>query len=295
MERSFKLQVSNVKEGKGRAQDFTLQSRPKADRAKQTQSRDCGLRIVQNKPNSWQSRLGDGGRRAKQSQFREVRLGPEGETCETKPIRRRGTKAKCFLGRWLWFIVHACETKPILPVGQGLGGRNVQNEANFRQGHAYKTNPIARSGAPRRCPTGAGRDAARGTRGVGCCTNKPNSCHYADPESGVPGRANRAKQSQSGPAGTRRGRRRARMCKTNPIPGSAGWDGGHRGMGRGTNVRHEANRGSARGMGILPVSPNHGQDGEPKRNLSRLGTHAHATIPPHGGTTNPSQRRRRRD
>ena len=32
-----------------------------------------------------------------------------------------------------------------------------------------------------------------------------------------------------------------------------------------------------RGTGIPPVSPDHGRDGEPKRDLSRLGTHAHAT------------------
>ena len=31
---------------------------------------------------------------------------------------------------------------------------------------------------------------------VGRLSNKPNSCHYADPEIGVPGRAKRAKQSQ---------------------------------------------------------------------------------------------------
>jgi hypothetical protein len=45
-------------------------------------------------------------------------------------------------------------------------------------------------------PAGTGWGAAWGTRGVGFCTNKPNSCPYADPEIGVPGRANRAKQSQ---------------------------------------------------------------------------------------------------
>ncbi len=36
---------------------------------------------------------------------------------------------------------------------------------------------------------------------------------------------------------------------------------------------------SPRGTGILPVNWNHGQDGDPKRDLPRLGTHAHATIP----------------
>jgi len=41
---------------------------------------------------------------AKRSQFRGVRLGPEGETCKTKPIS---------------------------PVGQGLREQNAQNEPNF--------------------------------------------------------------------------------------------------------------------------------------------------------------------
>ncbi len=44
-------------------------------------------------------------------------------------------------------------------------------------------------------------------------------------------------------------------------------------------MQNEPNPRLARGTGILPVSPNHGQDGGPKRDLSRLGTHAHATIP----------------
>jgi hypothetical protein len=65
----------------------------------------------------------------------------ETETCKTNPIR---------------LIKSAKRT-------QFLGAR----------GRLCKAKPIARSGAPRRCPAGAGRGVPCGTRG--CCTNKPNS------------------------------------------------------------------------------------------------------------------------
>jgi hypothetical protein len=64
----------------------------------------------------------------------------ETETCKTNPIR---------------LIKSAKRT-------QFLGAR----------GRLCKAKPIARSGAPRRCPAGAGRGVPCGTRG--CCTNKPN-------------------------------------------------------------------------------------------------------------------------
>jgi len=38
--------------------------------------------------------------------------------------------------------------------------------------------------------------------------------------------------------------------------------------------------------GTLPVAPDHRQDGDPKRDESRLGAHADATITPDGVTTN---------
>ena len=41
-----------------------------------------------------------------------------------------------------------------------------------------------------------------------------------------------------------------------------------------------------RSTGILPVNLDHGRDGDPKRDLLRLGTHAHATVPPSGVDTN---------
>jgi hypothetical protein len=50
---------------------------------------------------------------------------------------------------------------------------------------------------------------------------------------------------------------------------------------RGTGIPSASLSGQA-----LPVVQNHGQDGDPQRGLSRLGTHAHATETPHGVTTN---------
>ncbi|MCL5281803.1 MAG: hypothetical protein M1376_18045 [Planctomycetes bacterium] len=47
--------------------------------------------------------------------------------------------------------------------------------------------------------------------------------------------------------------------------------------------------GSPRGTGILPVNEDRRQDGDPQRDSSRLGTHADATVPPGGGTTNPPE------
>ncbi len=62
--------------------------------------------------------------------------------------------------------------------------RIVRNEPNF---------PVDGTAAVGSLP--ASRPSGIGPPSVGC-TNKPNSCHYADPEIGVPGRANRAKQTQ---------------------------------------------------------------------------------------------------
>ncbi|MCL5281106.1 MAG: hypothetical protein M1376_14495, partial [Planctomycetes bacterium] len=42
------------------------------------------------------------------------------------------------------------------------------------------------------------------------------------------------------------------------------------------------------GTSVLPVVRNPGQDGDLKREVSRLGTHAHATATPAGVTTHPS-------
>ncbi len=110
-----------------------------------------------------------------------------------------------------------CETNPIwanLPEGAGVAeGRNVQNKPNFRPG-----------------PGGARLGDE------GCCTNKPNSCHYADPEIGVPRwQACKTKPIRRRPGGVqgtkcakqtqlasrrtgRQGRVWSPSCKTNPIP-----------------------------------------------------------------------------
>jgi hypothetical protein len=76
-----------------------------------------------------------------------------------------------------------------------------------------------------------------GTRADGCCTNKPNPCHYADAEIGVPRRAimpNKAKLGQDGISGEWHV---GQMRQTNPI--SAG-------QARCTN---KANSGLRRGPG----------------------------------------------
>ncbi len=94
--------------------------------------------IMQNKPNSSRSRPGDGGYRAKQSQFREVRLGPEGETCETNSISRRGWAARPE-GRGAWGF---CKTNPIpalMPIRRsafpGAGGGEIDRV----QGRLYNS------------------------------------------------------------------------------------------------------------------------------------------------------------
>jgi hypothetical protein len=63
-------------------------------------------------------------------------------------------------------------------------------------------------------PGGDTRDAAWRTWDEGCCTNKPNSCHWADREIGLPGRVDCAKQSQFGPAPSCN---RVQWRQTNPI------------------------------------------------------------------------------
>jgi hypothetical protein len=79
--------------------------------------------------------------------------------------------------------------------------------------------------------------------------------------------------------------------KTNPIRGlmePAGAAEAVRGVPvrayRGTGIPSASLSGQA-----LPVLESHGQDGDPKRDSSRLGTHAHATRPPAGGTVIPVQ------
>jgi hypothetical protein len=106
----------------------------------------------------------------KQSQFRGVPRGLESETCETKPnLGGLGHVGNCSgptsPGSG------TCETNPIR-------GDAAWDVISPTRGERTKQTQFPRWG------------------GQGCCTNEPNSCHCADPEIGVPGRANRAKQSQ---------------------------------------------------------------------------------------------------
>jgi hypothetical protein len=83
------------------------------------------------------------------------------------------------------------------------GGRRLRGR---RRGQSRQTKPIPGN---------------RPDRVVGC-TNKPNSCHYADPEIGVPRRAYCAKQSQLAPGRCRARtpnprRAKGQSCKTKPI------------------------------------------------------------------------------
>jgi hypothetical protein len=117
---------------------------------------------------------------------------------------------KCFVGKELWWIGHACETKPI---PGGAAGKNVQNEPNLAASCAKRTQFPAPPGG-----------------------------------TGLQGRATRGES-----------------CQTNPISATP------------------------RGTGILPVAQNHGQDADPKRELSRLGTRAPATGTPDGIATSLSE------
>jgi hypothetical protein len=113
--------------------------------------------------------------------------------------------------------------------------------SNSAEGRSCKTNPIARSGAPRRCPAtpGATRPGGRGARGKcakrtqfpagpggtganGCCTNKPNPCRYADPEIGVPGRANAQNEAKLRQAGIPGGWRAREVAIVRNEPNLAG-------------------------------------------------------------------------
>jgi hypothetical protein len=122
----------------------------------------------------------------------------------------RGTRARC-----------AKQTQfPVRPVGTGPRARGaiVQNKANLRPrarkwargrdrqvppgSHCAKQTQLPEAGHRGGVPAGpVGRGLGKAARG--CRTNKPNFWHYADPEIGVPERANRAEQSQFFDCGAR--------------------------------------------------------------------------------------------
>ncbi len=135
-----------------------------------------GGRNVRNKAISESQRAEPGADDAKQSQiwagwgiWGTTHQG--GQSCETKPIWTGPCEGKVLYGQGV-MVYYTCE-----------GPR--QNKANFRRDRVGRgrrgvgRGANVRNEANSREPTGAG---------VGC-TNRPNSCHCADPEIGVPGRA----------------------------------------------------------------------------------------------------------
>ncbi len=115
-----------------------------------------------------------------------------GQLYKQTQFQQRERRGKCLAGKSLWLIVHPIglgKTKPIPPGGTRQAGL----PAELSLGHDM--------------------------------SNKPNPCHYADPEIGVPGRANRAKRSQFLNCGLRISdcglgtalRRDGPLCETNPI------------------------------------------------------------------------------
>jgi hypothetical protein len=88
------------------------------DRAKQSQSLDCGFRI-----SDWGQIL---------------RLGPA--------QAGYAKQSQTWAGWGVWGMAHGssilCRTKPIPPVGRGAGRRNAQNEANLVSGATQHTLPL---------------------------------------------------------------------------------------------------------------------------------------------------------
>jgi len=137
---------------------------------------------------------------AKQSQFAAMPWGtePQRQTTraprKTKPIlegigvQGSGVSSPTPDPRPLTPVL-SCETKPI-SAGAKLKLSRLQEK------RYVVCSRLIGSEKQSQFPAGTGWGVAWGTRGVGCCTNKPNSCHYVDPEIGVPGRANCAKQTQ---------------------------------------------------------------------------------------------------
>jgi hypothetical protein len=200
--------------------------------------------LVQTKPILRDARYGPppwvcAGRLYKQTQFRRVAAGLAVQTnpicprrigrrgcgwsllCQTNPIwghaaaiREPIMRNKAKLGR-----TGACgKGQPISLASRGSGERNVPNKPNP---------PIADCGFR----TTLRQDARCGPLGQGLVAQtNPIPAPYADPEIGVPMRANCAKRSQSGPASRKAG-----------VPA-------------GRNVRNETNFGERIGRG--PIMPN---------------------------------------
>ncbi len=132
----------------------------------------------------------------------------ESQSCETKPICRRWYDGKCLAGKDLWWIRHACETKPISLRGRVGRGWNRAKQSQFGPTGRNRWGKSHPTSAPNK-PNLAGLAGEPGSSGRRM-RNKPNWADRAGPR-----RAKRAKRTQfpAGPGGTG-----MRLCKTNPIP-----------------------------------------------------------------------------
>ena len=173
--------------------------------------------LVQNEANS-----ATAGRRPGNEMRKTNPIG-RSESCETNPIR--------------WAQI--CKTNPI------PGGRDTHHSSiPLFQGSSPM--PVAQNEP--NCPK-RGTEAVSGGAGwvEGCCTNKPNSCHYADQEIGVPGGQDPTLQG-------------GQLRQTNPIQPP----GGQTGSLGGENVRNEAiwSRLHSATGGMAPNKANFGRSGQ---------------------------------
>jgi hypothetical protein len=165
----------------------------------------------QTNPISGSQRAGPGVPLYKLSQPHHSSIPLRGRLCETNPIPDDatwdgawGTRASCakqtqFGAARPASEARLCKTKPISGSPAGARERNARNKAKLGRagvcGQVQWAN-LAGKWNVRNKPNSRQCRVERGFGDKGCCTNEPNSCHYADPEIGVSGRANRAKQSQ---------------------------------------------------------------------------------------------------
>jgi len=142
------------------------------------------MSIVQNEPNFPMADFGlrIGARLAAGCPPAACRPTPADETCKTNPICPPAPR----------------RTRPPGPASRGNCAKRTQfpgrpEGRGTRANRAKRTQFAAeRQGRPSSRPEALAMPPRRGA----IAPNKPNSCHYADPEIGVPGRVNRAKRSQ---------------------------------------------------------------------------------------------------
>jgi hypothetical protein len=167
---------------------------PEANRAKRSQFLDFGLRIA-----DWGQTCGATADCAKRTQFQTMPGGRglgaimRNEANSEQVGRGRPTHEETIMqnkakpgqarvsGGWRWgsSLRKTCETKPICGgVSSVKTGKAVVGASNFThytsnsaEGRSCKTKPIARSGAPRRCPPRAG---AMDVESAPVCRSHPN-------------------------------------------------------------------------------------------------------------------------